>query len=125
MINTPDRASPHARRTACLPAVCCGVIVVCERSPLTEHLPYNEFIVWSDFDAVLETVEEVLNYDEYYNRIYGDFGKLNAILDKMENDGYDNLSRKIKRTGGNRRVVKLIVLNVRIIQIETYHAKQL
>jgi hypothetical protein len=70
---------------------------VCERSPLTEHLPYNEFIVWSDFDAVLETVEEVLkNYDEYYNRIYGDFGKLNAILDKMENDGYDNLSRKIK-----------------------------
>jgi hypothetical protein len=63
--------------------------------------------VWSDFDAVLETVEEVLkNYDEYYNRIYGDFGKLNAILDKMENDGYDNLSR----TGGNRRVVKLIVL---------------
>jgi hypothetical protein len=55
-------------------------------------------------------VEEVLKNDEYYNRIYGDFGKLNAILDKMENDGYDNLSRKIKKTGGNRRVVKLIVL---------------
>jgi hypothetical protein len=65
--------------------------------------------VWSDFDAVLETVEEVLNHDEYYNRIYGDFGKLNAILDKMENDGYDNLSRKIKNWW-KPRVVKLIVL---------------
>jgi cephalosporin hydroxylase len=43
----------------------------CVRTVVTEHLPYNEFIVWSDFDAVLETVEEVLkNYDEYYNRIY-------------------------------------------------------
>jgi hypothetical protein len=76
---------------------------------VTEHLPYNEFIVWSLISPTLETVEEVLkNYDEYYNRIYGDFGKLNAILDKMENDGYDNLERL--RTGGNRRVVKLIVL---------------
>jgi hypothetical protein len=43
------------------------------------------------------------------NRIYGDFGKLNAILDKMENDGYDNLSRKIKELV-ETRVVKLIVL---------------
>jgi hypothetical protein len=97
MINIHQTEHHHTlEELRVLPAVCCGVIVVCERSPLTEHLPYNEFIVWSDFDAVLETVEEVLNYDEYYNRIYGDFGKLNAILDKMENDGYDNLSRKIK-----------------------------
>jgi hypothetical protein len=36
---------------------------------------------------------------------------MNAILDKMENDGYDNLSRKIK-AGGNRRVVRLFFIEM-------------
>lgn len=79
-----------------LPAICCGVIVICERSPLTENLPYNEFIIWCDYENIMEKLDEVLkNYNEYYNNIYGN-DKLNQVLFKMEDDNYNNLQNKIK-----------------------------
>lgn len=98
MINTHQTNHHHVvEELRILPAICCGVIVVCERSPLTEHLPYKNFVVWSDYDTIIEKVDEVLkNYESYYNIIYGDIGKLNAVLNKMENDNYNNLNNKIK-----------------------------
>jgi hypothetical protein len=98
MINTHQTQHHHVvEELRILPAICCGVIVVCERSPLTEHLPYKNFVVWSDYDTIIEKADEVLkNYEEYYNTIYGDIGKLNAVLNKMENDSYNSLNNKIK-----------------------------
>jgi hypothetical protein len=67
--------------------------------------------VWSDFRRrTLETVGGGLeNYDRYYNRIYGDFGRgWNAILDKMETTG-DLISRKIKNWVETEESLKLIV----------------
>jgi hypothetical protein len=33
-----------------LPALQCGVIVICEESPLKEHIPYNQYILWCDYN---------------------------------------------------------------------------
>lgn len=59
-----------------LPALLCGVLVVCEDSPLREFIPYHECIIWSSYDGILEKVNEVLeNYDQYFENIFGKTNK--------------------------------------------------
>lgn len=82
-----------------LPALCCGVVVVCERSPLWESVPYHKFVIWADYDEIVQKAREVLNnYEECYNFIFGGGGgaELRAILAKMEEDNYNNLKQKIE-----------------------------
>lgn len=80
-----------------LPALCCGIIVVCERSPLIEKIPYHEFVIWADYGEVLEKSQEVLeNYEECYNFIFGG-DRLRNLIKKMENDNYDRLLTKLKQ----------------------------
>lgn len=67
-----------------LPALLNGVIIVSEKSALTEYIPYNEYIIWCDFDEIKNKVEEVNNnYDYYYNKIFIN-GKLKTILEEMQ-----------------------------------------
>ena len=55
----------------CLPALQNGVIVVSEKSPLSHLVPYNELIIWSDYDNIINKTKEVLeNYKEYYENIF-------------------------------------------------------
>lgn len=57
----------------CLPALQNGVIVVSEKSPLNHLIPYNELIIWADYDNIVNKVEEVLeNYEEYYKQIFSE-----------------------------------------------------
>lgn len=80
-----------------LPALCCGVIVICERSPLSENVPYHEFVIWADYGEVLEKAREVLeNYEECYNFIFGG-EKLRQLIEKMEKDNYDRLLEKLTK----------------------------
>lgn len=82
-----------------LPAVCCGVIVICERSPLWESVPYHKFVIWADYDEILQKSRDVLeNYEQFYNLIFGGDGgaELRAVLAKMEEDNYNNLQKKIE-----------------------------
>ena len=54
-----------------LPALQCGVIVICETSPLSDKIPYNKYIIWSDYDNIIEKTQDVLNnYDEYHDKIF-------------------------------------------------------
>lgn len=54
-----------------LPALLSGVIVISESSPLNNLIPYNDFIIWSSYDNIIETVKKVIkNYDDYYNKIF-------------------------------------------------------
>tara|TARA_B100000282_G_C31737837_1_gene494488 strand:+ start:2288 stop:4561 length:2274 start_codon:yes stop_codon:yes gene_type:complete len=57
----------------CLPALQNGIIVVSEKSPLNHLIPYNDLIIWADYDNIVNKVEEILeNYEEYYKQIFSE-----------------------------------------------------
>ena len=54
-----------------LPALQCGVIVISENSPLSELVPYNDYIIWTSYDKILEkTIEIINNYDYFHDLIW-------------------------------------------------------
>ena len=68
----------------CLPALQNGVIVVSEKSPLSNLIPYNNLIIWTDYENIIDKTKYVLkNYEEYYNNIFTkkNIDKLNKIYD--------------------------------------------
>lgn len=78
-----------------LPCIQCGVIPICEYSPYQELVPYNDYIIWTSYDNILNTVEEVLkNYDYYFNKIFID--KKNIDINELPNINYNNLLNFIK-----------------------------
>jgi hypothetical protein len=84
-----------------LPALQCGVIVIGERSPLNNLIPYNEFIIWTDYNNIINTLNDVIsNYDYFYDLIFSKekIGKLfnfNSI-------NYNTLSDIIKQNIENK-----------------------
>jgi len=64
-----------------LPALCRGTLVVSEDVPLKEHIPYNEFIIWSTYEDLVDKVIEVeKNYDYFYKKIFTKKNK-NKLID--------------------------------------------
>jgi len=54
-----------------LPALECGVIVISEKSPLIETIPYGDLIIWTSYEDIIEKIKEVIiNYDFYYNKVF-------------------------------------------------------
>jgi hypothetical protein len=78
----------------CLPALQNGVIVVAETSPLNHLIPYNDLIIWTDYDNIVDKTKEVLeNYEEYYKKI---FTKTNIdILNQMDTENKNVMEHKI------------------------------
>jgi hypothetical protein len=75
-----------------LPAILSGVIVISEDSPLKEHIPYNEFIVWTSFDNIINKYKEITeNYDYYYNHIFKNIDKIKSL----EEINYNTLKNKL------------------------------
>jgi hypothetical protein len=77
-----------------LPALECGVIVISENSPLSELIPYNDLIIWSDYDTIIEKLKEVIeNYDIYHDKIFTEenINKLN----NLKKINYDVLEKAI------------------------------
>jgi len=67
-----------------LPALLNGVIVVSEDVPLKEKIPYGEYIVWSKYDNIAQTVKDVAdNYEYYFNKIFTN-SKLKEIIKGMQ-----------------------------------------
>uniref|UniRef100_A0A6C0J064 Methyltransferase domain-containing protein n=1 Tax=viral metagenome TaxID=1070528 RepID=A0A6C0J064_9ZZZZ len=55
----------------CLPALQNGVIIVAEKSPLNHLIPYNDLIIWCDYEDIIYKVKDVLdNYQDYYSKIF-------------------------------------------------------
>lgn len=76
----------------CLPALLCGTLVISEESPLRELIPYNDFIIWSSYEKIIEKTEEVLkNYQFYQKKIF----KNAKLLDKMHDNNLIKLKAKI------------------------------
>ena len=77
-----------------LPALLCGVITICEKSPLSELIPYNDYIIWSGYDKIIDkTLEVINNYDYYYNLIFKKEKKIH--IDDLKNINYESLKKKI------------------------------
>jgi len=54
-----------------LPALECGVIVISEKSPLTELIPYKDLIIWENYEDIIEKTKEVINnYDFFHKKIF-------------------------------------------------------
>lgn len=48
-----------------------GTLVVSEKSPLNNLIPYNDLIIWSVIDNIIDKSKEVIqNYDYYFNKIF-------------------------------------------------------
>jgi len=77
-----------------LPALQCGVIVICENSPLNNLIPYNDFIIWSNYDEILDKVKDVINNYEYYHNLI--FNSSKKSLDELNNSNYNTINNAIK-----------------------------
>jgi hypothetical protein len=54
-----------------LPALLCGVIVICEESPLKNIIPYHSYIIWSKYENMIENIIYVQNnYYELFEKIF-------------------------------------------------------
>lgn len=74
-----------------LPALQCGVIVISERSPLYNMVPYHELIIWCDYNDIISTAQHILsNYEYYYNII---FIERKDILKELHQNNIENISR--------------------------------
>ena len=78
----------------CLPALQNGVLIVSEKSPLNHLIPYNDLIIWSEYNNIIEKVKDVLdNYEEYYKLIFTE--KNINILKTLDMENKKNLEDKI------------------------------
>lgn len=78
-----------------LPALTCGVLVVCEESPLSHLIPYNDYIIWSSYDKIIEKASEVANnYNYYYDKIFGQRDN-NEFFTELHNKNIESLQDKI------------------------------
>ena len=76
----------------CLPALLNGVIVISENSPLNELVPYNEFIIWTSYYKIIDTLKDVINnYEFYYNKIFNN----TTSLENMHQLNIEELTNKL------------------------------
>ena len=80
-----------------LPALQCGVIVICENSPLNHLVPYNDYIIWSSYEGMIDKIKDVTeNYASYYAEIFEK--KKNISLSDLHKQNYATLEKKLFST---------------------------
>ena len=79
-----------------IPALSRGVVVISEIVPMKELLPYHDYIIWTTYDNIIETVKDTIkNYDFYHNKFFGDKSSLNNILSDLNNTSLKNIKDKL------------------------------
>jgi hypothetical protein len=77
-----------------LPALSQGIVVVAEDSPLKEHIPYSDSIVWSSLEDMNDVVLDVeRNYQSYRDKLFTE--KLSETLDRLRQKNTINISELI------------------------------
>jgi len=67
-----------------LPALMTGILVISEDSPYKEYIPFSKHIIWSTYDNIVDTINNVLdNYDFFRKKYLAD---LNLTLQKMKSE---------------------------------------
>jgi hypothetical protein len=76
-----------------LPALQCGVIVISEVSPLSELVPYNDYVIWCSYDEIVDKVREILdNYESYRSMVFDQPKKMG--LNELNQLNYNRLRDK-------------------------------
>lgn len=82
-----------------LPALLCGVIVISEESPLKEHIPYHNYIIWTKYENIADTLKIVeQNYHHYYMKIFGK-GEVQSIFDQMNKQNRTAITEMLVKHG--------------------------
>jgi hypothetical protein len=81
-----------------LPALSYGVIVMSEKCAIHTQFKYSKFIIWSDYDSIIDTIQNVLsNYESYFTKIQKDPDLANTLIE-MKNQAsseFKNILQKI------------------------------
>lgn len=79
-----------------LPALLRGVIVVSEWVPLQDTIFFAEYIIFAPYNEIVKTAIHVNeNYNEIWNRIYGNTSYIRRTLSLALNNSYASLDRLI------------------------------
>jgi hypothetical protein len=70
-----------------LPALMTGILVISEDSPYKEHIPFSNHIIWSSYDNMVDTINNVLTNYDFFRQKY--LTNLDLTLQKMK-DNSDN-----------------------------------
>jgi hypothetical protein len=77
-----------------LPALMCGVIVICEEGPLKEYIPYQDYIIWTTNSDMIKTIRDVEErYDELHNKLFS-INNLSNLLEIMKESNKHELYDK-------------------------------
>ena len=75
-----------------IPALSRGIVIISEIVPMKELLPYHDYIIWTTYDNIIETLKDTINkYDFYHNKFFGDKSSLNNILTDLNNNSLKNI----------------------------------
>lgn len=77
-----------------LPALENGVIVVCEKSPLMELVPYKDLVIWCEYNEIIsKTIQILENYEENHKKIFNSKNK--TLIDELAVTNYSTLIKKL------------------------------
>jgi hypothetical protein len=89
-----------------LPALQCGVLVICEKCPINANrhfnVVYDDYIIWAEYgDIVQKTVEVLDNYEKYFHDIFLTPKPVNLYeLDAQNNQKIESVLSKFTHTHG-------------------------
>lgn len=83
-----------------LPALSRGMVVISEISPLSDMLPYSDYIIWTTYDDVIQTVKDTIkNYASIYKAIFiNKSPSLYRVLNDLNEQSLNTLYSKISET---------------------------
>ncbi|MBA8882859.1 hypothetical protein [Dokdonella fugitiva] len=97
LVNVHQTAEHHTfEELRVLPALLRGVVVISEDVPLRERIPYHDAIIWRPYEAIVDTVRDVLaRFDEVRATLFGD--ALAATFAAMERENRANVEAAVRR----------------------------
>jgi hypothetical protein len=79
-----------------LPALLRGLVIVSEETPLIQHIPFSDFIIWSSVeDLPAKVADAITNYDSYFKKFFGPKSTLPCILLQMRQSAYNRLEKRV------------------------------
>ena len=72
-----------------LPALMTGILVISEESPYKSNIPYNQHIIWTKYEDLVETINDVLTEYEFFREKH--LKNLSLTLNQMKKNSEQEL----------------------------------